>query len=313
MSLNRLVSYISILYNKQYKKDYCKDVGCVQMKGVNHLKVFGIIVIIFMTLITVGYTMQQETRNSVPERLVKDGMTVVQTGYTGIVEGLKRFVTNINDLLHTYEENKMLKKQMYNYEALEVYTHQLEEQIASLEELQDTGSSLTSYQTINATTVMRNVDQWHDFILINKGKQQGIEPNMAVLSKEGFLIGKVITVNELSAKVKLIKNQDFGSKVSAILDGKEGSVGTVEGYDYTTDELVMTQVSKDVAVEQGDAVITSGLGGVYPRSLLIGYVERIEVSKDGLTQTLYLKGEKNYNNMDYVIVVAREAVTPSNE
>jgi rod shape-determining protein MreC len=160
---------------------------------------------------------------------------------------------------------------------------------------------------------MRNVDQWHDFIFINKGSKQGIKENMAVLSKEGFLIGKVISTNDLSAKVKLIKNQDFGSKVSAIIDGKEGSIGTVEGYDYTTDELVMTQVSKEVAVEEGDAVITSGLGGVYPRSLLIGYVHRIEVSKDGLTQTLYLKGEKNYDNMDYVIVVAREAVTSNNE
>ena len=283
------------------------------MKGVNHLKVFGIIVIVFMTLITIGYTMNQETRNPLPERVIKDGMTVVQSGYTGIVEGVKRFFTNINDLFHTYEENKLLKQQMYNYEALEVYTNQLEEQIASLEELQETGASLTNYQTINATTVMRNVDQWHDFIVINKGSQQGIQENMAVLSKEGFLIGKVISVNELSAKVKLIKNQDFGSKVSAIIDGKEDSIGTVEGYDYIEDELVMTQVSKNVTVEEGDKVITSGLGGVYPRSLLIGYVDRIEVSKDGLTQTLYLKGEKNYNNMDYVIVVLREAVVPGNE
>ena len=283
------------------------------MKGVNHLKVFGIIVIVFMTLITIGYTMNQETRNPLPERVIKDGMTVVQSGYTGIVEGVKRFLTNINDLFHTYEENKLLKQQMYNYEALEVYTNQLEEQLASLEELQETGASLTSYQTINATTVMRNVDQWHDFIVINKGSQQGIQANMAVLSKEGFLIGKVISVNELSAKVKLIKNQDFGSKVSAIIDGKDDSIGTVEGYDYIEDELVMTQVSKNVTVEQGDAVITSGLGGVYPRSLLIGYVDRVEVSKDGLTQTLYLKGEKNYNNMDYVIVVLREAVVPGNE
>lgn len=283
------------------------------MKGVNHLKVFGIIVIVFMTLITIGYTMNQETRNPLPERLIKDGMTVVQSGYTGVVEGIKRFFTNINDLFHTYEENKLLKEQMYNYEALEVYTNQLEEKLASLEELQETGVSLTNYQTINATTVMRNVDQWHDFIVINKGSQQGIKENMAVLSKEGFLIGKVISVNELSAKVKLIKNQDFGSKVSAIIDGKDDSIGTVEGYDYMADELVMTQVSKNVTVEEGDAVITSGLGGVYPRSLLIGYVDRAEVSKDGLTQTLYLKGEKNYNNMDYVIVVLREAVAPGNE
>ena len=286
---------------------YCLSLGCVRMKGVNHLKVFGIIV-----LITVGYTMHNETLNPLPERVIKDGMSVVQTGYTGIVEGFKRFVTNVNDLFHTYEENKLLKQQLYNYESLNVYTNQLEEQLASLEETLETGLSLTSYDTINATTVMRNVDQWHDFMVINKGKKDGIETDMAVLSKEGFLIGKVITVNEVSSKVKLIKNQDFGSKVSALIDGKENSIGTVEGYDYMNDELVMTQVSKDVLVEPGDVVITSGLGGVYPRALLIGYVDRAEVSKDGLTQTLYLKGEKNYNNMDYVIVVKREAVVPNN-
>ena len=83
------------------------------MKGVNHLKVFGIIVIIFMTLITVGYTMNQETRNPLPERLIKDGMTAIQTGYTGIVDSVKGFLTNVNDLFHTYEENKLLKQQMY--------------------------------------------------------------------------------------------------------------------------------------------------------------------------------------------------------
>ena len=104
------------------------------MKGVNHLKVFGMIVLIFMTLITIGYTMHNETINPLPERMIKDGMSVVQTGYTGIVEGFKRFVTNINDLFHTYEENKLLKQELYNYEALRVYTNQLEEQVASLEE-----------------------------------------------------------------------------------------------------------------------------------------------------------------------------------
>ena len=110
-----------------------------------------------------------------------------------------------------------IRMRKISYESLNVYTNQLEEQLASLEETLETGLSLTSYDTINATTVMRNVDQWHDFMVINKGKKDGIETDMAVLSKEGFLIGKVITVNEVSSKVKLIKNQDFGSKVSALI------------------------------------------------------------------------------------------------
>ncbi len=283
------------------------------MKGVNHLKAFGIIVLVFLSMMTLGYTMNKETFNPLPVRVVKDGMMIVEETYSGVVAGAKRLVTNVVDLFHTYEENKQLKEQMYNFEALEAYTKQLEEQVSSLETTLETGTSLTAYNTMAATTVMRNVDQWHDFIVINKGAKDGIEKNMAILSRQGFLIGKVMDVNELSAKVKLIKNQDFGSKVSAIISGKENSIGTVEGYDYKTDELVMTQVSKEVDVAVGDTVVTSGLGGVYPQGLLIGKVVRLEVSRDGLTQTLYLSGEEHYHNMDYVIVVEREAVTIKND
>ena len=283
------------------------------MKGVNHLKTFAIIVLVFLSLMTVGYTMNKDTFNPLPVRLVKDGMAVVEETYVDIVSGLKKIGTNVVDLFHTYEENKQLKSEMYNYEALEAYTKQLEEQVLSLEAMLETGTSLTAYETMTATTIMRNIDQWHDFIFINKGATDGIEQNMSILSRKGYLIGKVIEVNEASAKVKLIKNQDFGSKVSAIVSGKENSIGTVEGYDYKTDELVMTQVSKEVEVVEGDKVVTSGLGGVYPQGLLIGEVVRVEISSDGLTQTLYLKGEENYNNMDYVIVVNREAVNVKND
>ena len=283
------------------------------MRGINHLKSFTIIVFVLVSMVVIGYSMNVESFNPLPVRLVKDGMTVVETAYINVIERGKQLLVGVVDLFHTYEENQQLKNEMYNYEALEAYTLELEETVSSLEAALETGTSLTDYETMTATTVMRNIDQWHDFIIVNKGVTSGVEEDMAILSREGFLIGKIVEVNEQSSKVKLIKNQDFGSKVSAIVTGKENSIGTVEGYDYKTNELVMTQVSKDVEIVKGDKVITSGLGGVYPEGLLIGNVVRAEVSSDGLTQTLYLQGEKNYDNLDYVILVNRKAVKVEND
>ena len=283
------------------------------MRGINHLKSFTIIVFVLISMVVIGYSMNVETFNPLPVRVVKDGMTLVETAYINVIDRGKQLLVSVVDLFHTYEENQQLKNEMYNYEALEAYTLELEETVSSLEAVLETGTSLTDYETMTATTVMRNIDQWHDFIVVNKGVKNGVEEDMAILSREGFLIGKVVEVNEQSSKVKLIKNQDFGSKVSAIVTGEENSIGTVEGYDYKTNELVMTQVSKDVEIVKGDKVITSGLGGVYPEGLLIGNVVRVEVSADGLTQTLYLQGEKNYDNLDYVILVNRKAVKVEND
>ena len=290
-----------------------KRVGCGHMRGINHLKSFTIIVFVLISMVVIGYSMNVETFNPLPVRVVKDGMTLVETAYINVIDRGKQLLVSVVDLFHTYEENQQLKNEMYNYEALEAYTLELEETVSSLEAVLETGTSLTDYETMTATTVMRNIDQWHDFIVVNKGVKNGVEEDMAILSREGFLIGKVVEVNEQSSKVKLIKNQDFGSKVSAIVTGEENSIGTVEGYDYKTNELVMTQVSKDVEIVKGDKVITSGLGGVYPEGLLIGNVVRVEVSADGLTQTLYLQGEKNYDNLDYVILVNRKAVKVEND
>ena len=60
-------------------------------------------------------------------------------------------------------------------------------------------------------------------------------------------------------------------------------------------------------------VVTSGLGNIFPSGLLIGYIERAEVSTDGLTQTLYLSSGKDYNNLDFVILIDRKAVRLEND
>ena len=284
------------------------------MKRMNHLKVFGIVVAVFMILITIGYTVQRDTA-SFPARIIKDGVSIVQRGYIGVVGNVKGLFTNVSDLFQTYEENQRLRQQMFNYQALRAEMNQVKSENDSLRTLleTETGETLTQFNSIIATTVGRDMDTWHDFILINKGSRQGIEEDMAVLSKEGYLIGRVTQVNEISARVQLNNYQNVTSKVSAVVSGKPDAMGLLQGYDFITGELIMSNVDRDIEIEEGDQVVTSGLGNIFPSGLLIGYVDRSEVSNDGLTQTLFLTSGKDYNNLDFVILIDRKAVRAEND
>jgi len=253
--------------------------------------------------------MQRDTA-LLPARIITDAVSIVQRGYIGVVDRANGLITNINHLFRTYEENELLRAQMYNEQMIRLERDQLRAENDSLKELLETGETLTDNEKMMAGVIGRNLDQWQDFITINKGSQDDVEVDMAVLSREGYLIGRVIEVNQVSSRIQLINYQNTTSKVAAVINGKPDSIGgLLQGYDSVSNELVVTNIGRDVEVEEGDEVITSGLGGVIPSALLIGYVERVEISADGLTQTLYLSREGNFNNLDFVILISRRAVS----
>lgn len=263
---------------------------------------------IFVILITIGFTMQDNRTSSLPERAIRDGMTVVQNGYLSVADTTRRLTASVRDLFHTFEENRILREQLFNYESLRVRTRALEAENEELRLLLETGDSLTVAANMNAAVIMRDPTTWHNFMLINKGSRDGVAVNMSVLSNQGYLVGQVTEVYGTSSRIQLLNFQNQSSNVSATVEGVLGANGLFQGFDATTGELIMTLVPRDLEIEEGARIITNGLGGVTPAGILIGYVERAEIATDGLTQTLYLTSGADFNQLDFVILVERMAI-----
>jgi len=294
--------------------------GCVRfMKSINHLKIFGIVVAIFVVLFTIGFTMQGNRTSTLPERVIRDSLTIVQDGYLSLTDTVRRLGGNVRDLFHTFEENRILRGQLFNYESQNARLSQLEEENAALRELADTGQTLLETAQMTATVIMRDPTTWHNFMLINKGRSDGVVEDMSVLSRQGYLVGQVTEVYERSSRIQLMNHQNQSSNVAASVhrvpenghpsdqNRVSGANGLFQGFDASTGELIMALVPRDVEIEEGDWVMTNGLGGVTASGILIGYVERTELSADGLTQTLYLRNEADFNQLDFVLLVQRLA------
>ncbi len=138
---------------------------------------------------------------------------------------------------------------------------------------------------------------WFRTILIDKGTKHGVERGMAVVSPEG-IVGHVLQTSPHSAKVLLIT--DFNSSVDAIVQ-RSRAKGLVEGNGENRCRLKYAPRAEDIQL--GDRVVTSGLGGRYPKGLMVGKISKIEKKRYGLFQQAEIILSANFSKLEEVFVI----------
>jgi rod shape-determining protein MreC len=150
----------------------------------------------------------------------------------------------------------------------------------------------TGFKTIGARVIGRDAGNWWKSIQIDRGSNDGLRENLAVLNADG-LIGKVVNVSRGEARVLLVI--DPNCKVSALLqDSREP--GVVAGNQ-------MTYVDRNAKIKPGEPVITSGLGGIFPKGILIGTVVKAELNRQGMYQDIEIKPAVDFRRLEEVVVI----------
>ncbi len=262
-----------------------------------------LLVSIIALVAIIAFSFKGRHEANVPEQIVKDVVGFGQTLFTKPAHFITGSLESIDGLIHTYEENQRLKKHLNAYATDQARLAVLEEENESLREIVDKAEDLTEYEPIHGTVISRNPDQWEEKIIIDKGETSGVERNMAVITSQG-LIGKVVLVTPLTATVELLSTENQNFRVSAVVAGK-GIYGLIEGYDRERRQLVMKRVDSDKPIEEGQLVISSGLGGVFPKGLPIGEVKEVSTEDYGLTKIAYIQPSADFALLDHVIVAKR--------
>ena len=226
---------------------------------------------------------------------------------TGKIETILKDIVAFTEKVVIYPFTALNKEK--NQVQTESYTIQknknetLEKEIAELKEVLDLNKTLTEYEPVNATVLSRNKSYWLQTITIDKGKSSGLMKDMAVMTKKG-LIGKITKVYDNCSEVKLLTANDEKFKVSiTIKTGEVDHYAILDGYDKKTGLIKATGIDKMITIQQGDTVLTSGLGSMFPSGLFIGTVERVENDKYNLSKTAYIKTTQDYRSIHYVTVL----------
>jgi rod shape-determining protein MreC len=120
------------------------------------------------------------------------------------------------------------------------------------------------YRVVAARVVGRDPTSWFATLVVDRGGTDGVVRNSAVVTAEGA-VGRVLETTPFTARLLLIS--DPRSAVSVILQ-RSREIGVVEG--NGPGDLEVKYLSRASAVQPGDAVITSGQGGVFPRGIVVG-------------------------------------------
>ena len=275
------------------------------MPHFSNKKLIVLLVSVIFLVALISFSLRDRQNATWPERIIKDTVGFAQELLAKPTNYITGIFSDIESLLNTYEENQRLKMRLEEFAVLETKVHDLERENAKLQELSDKEHSLRDYNPIHATVIARNPDQWEEKIILNKGSKHGVEKNMAVMTARG-LVGKIILVTPYTSEVELLYTNNSNYRVSALVQAeKEDAHGLIEGFDAERNELVMKRIDSSKVVKVGEKVVSSGLGGIFPKGIPIGEITEVTTDDFGLTKMVYVKPSADFSLLDEVIIAKR--------
>ncbi|GAA0334030.1 rod shape-determining protein MreC [Bacillus carboniphilus] len=269
-----------------------------------------LLVSIIILVALIGFSIRERGQLTWMEQFVKDTTGFVQNIVSKPADAVADIYGSVQDLLNTYEENRLLKSKIQDYHLLDQKVKDLTQENEDLRKVLEKEENLRDFDPIQATVIGRNPDRWHEIIELNKGSVNGIEDNMAVITGDG-LIGKIKSTSQFTSTVQLLSSMDPTNRISAIVQGEDEEIkGIIEGFDKDKKVLLLKEIPYDKEVEEGAAVVSSGLGGVFPSDLFIGTIIEVVPDKYGLTQTAYVEPAADMHSINHVIIVKRKATEP---
>jgi rod shape-determining protein MreC len=225
---------------------------------------------------------------------------VLQTGVRSFVSPLESVVRTIGDLGSLRGENRRLRAENIRLRRLaETYADVAREnaRIQSLLRVEGAGG----VRGVHARVVGASLSGLERSATINKGRDDGVVPDQAVLAAEG-LAGRVSWAGARTAKVLLITDAQSAVGVRIGTSGETGLARGTGGRNIEI-ELVSRAALDQGAVKSGDTVVTSGYqGGIFPPGLPVGRVENVTLAPRGTSYSISVRPFVRLSQLDVLAV-----------
>ncbi len=199
-------------------------------------------------------------------------------------------------LVSVSKENAHLNRSLKQAEEKNNRLMEMELSHARLKKLFNFQETLNK-RVVAAEVIGRDPSPWFKTIIINKGRREGVERGMPVVIPEG-IAGLVTDVAKTYAKILLVIDQN--SAVDALIQ-RTRARGIIKG--EPSGRLQFQYVLRKHDIHEGDVVISSGLDGVFPKGIRIGYVHEVDKPDSGIFQQLVVTPYADFEKLEEVLVV----------
>lgn len=260
-----------------------------------------VIVLSVSFLILIGYTSKREKIST-----AENGIGVALNSVQGVIYSLNykikdniSFIINFSKIKKENEdlsaENIKLQDKALKYNALEKENERLRKMLNFKNEREE-------YKYIGCDIIGKSGNNWLDGFVINRGTDDGIKKRMIVITGKG-LVGQVTSVGNNWSIVQSLVNENIA--VAGLVNSTRENDGVVKGYRDINDKLLakLYYLPLDSQVKKGDVILTSGLGGLYPKGIKIGTVIDVEEDRGKLIKNAVIDPSVDFNKLEELFIV----------
>lgn len=231
-------------------------------------------------------------------RLIRINLADTSTPLLKTVHSFLGFLENIAPFAALRGENRILRDRLDLLTRMAEETQAVNDENVRLRNLLDF-RKIIPYTSMPAQVIGRDPSNWSNSLIIDKGSANGIKQNMAVMSTRG-IVGRIVEIGKYSSKVLLITDPNL--KVGVLIRrNRQG--GVMVG--RPGDRCKIIYIALDSDAKAGDKVITAGFGGVFPKGILVGEIEKVGKEEGRLYKYAIVKPSQDLSKLEEVLCIIR--------
>lgn len=226
----------------------------------------------------------------------------IQGGIYKFNSKVKDSVSFIFNFSNVKKENEELRKKNNELESKALDYDSLKEENEKLRGMLNFKNQRSEYDYIGCDIIGKSGSGLLDQFVINKGSKDGIQKQMIAITEQG-LVGQVTSTGSNWAIVQSLSNENLA--VSGTIESTNDNGGIVKGYKDSDNRLLakLYYLPLDSNIKKGDVILTSGLGGIYPKGIRIGSVTDVEEDKGKVMKNAIIKPYVDFNKLEEVFIV----------
>lgn len=244
---------------------------------------------------------------------LKSNSSVISSGVGSVISPLQKIIYNANDKLKesfdffinfskVKQENEELAAKNAELENKLIEYNRMKEENTTLREMFDYSQANQNYNYLGCNIVGYSGGNISNGYIIDKGTNDGVKKDMVVITPAG-LVGKVTKSESNYSIVQTILNENIA--VASMVESTRETTGILQGITDSKKKnlTILSNISIDSEMKEGDVILTSGLGGMYPQEIRIGEVVSVEVDSVGIMKKAIVKPYVDFNKLEGLFVV----------
>ena len=244
---------------------------------------------------------------------LKSNSNIISSGVGSVISPLQKIIYNANDKLKgsfeflvnfskVKQENEELAKKNAELENKLIEYNRKKDENTRLREMFDYSQAHENYNYLGCNIVGYSGGDISNGYIIDKGINDGVKKDMIVITPAG-LVGKVTKSESNYSIVQTILNENIA--VASMVESTRETTGILQGAtdNKNKNSTILSNIPIDSEIKEGDIILTSGLGGMYPQEIRIGEVISVDVDSVGIMKKAIVKPYVDFNKLEELFVV----------